>query len=234
MSRQAFLRCIREHPGDDTPRLVYADWLDENGDAGDRDRAEFIRLQCRLHRHQREWEWLEQMPVEQWAGPEAEGDLLRELDPLVRRHTELCKLHVRDCATWSRDFVQAILGKAWWLQRCAAWNWGWSRGFVSHVQLPLPDYTRYAKAIFDLQPVEHIALPGVVRDGIVFRTSNGHHNDIDRDLWENLRMPKCEAGGECRMRGTHAHMNVEELSRLLVAYGRSLAQLPELSAAEAR
>ena len=30
---------------EDTPRLVYADWLDENGDP---DRAEFIRVQCRL------------------------------------------------------------------------------------------------------------------------------------------------------------------------------------------
>ena len=30
---------------DDTPRLVYADWLDENGDP---DHAEFIRVQCRL------------------------------------------------------------------------------------------------------------------------------------------------------------------------------------------
>ena len=30
---------------DDTPRLAYADWLDENGD---HDRAEFIRVQCRL------------------------------------------------------------------------------------------------------------------------------------------------------------------------------------------
>ena len=30
---------------DDTPRLVYADWLDENGDP---DRASFIRTQCGL------------------------------------------------------------------------------------------------------------------------------------------------------------------------------------------
>jgi uncharacterized protein (TIGR02996 family) len=43
----AFLRDIKEHPEDDTPRLVYADWLEENGDA---DRAEFIRLQCELER----------------------------------------------------------------------------------------------------------------------------------------------------------------------------------------
>ncbi|HLW65058.1 MAG TPA: TIGR02996 domain-containing protein [Gemmataceae bacterium] len=38
----AFLKTIRENPDDDAPRLVYADWLDENGQP---DRAEFIRLQ---------------------------------------------------------------------------------------------------------------------------------------------------------------------------------------------
>jgi uncharacterized protein (TIGR02996 family) len=41
----AFLQDARERPEDDTPRLVLADFLEENGDA---DRAEFIRLQCRL------------------------------------------------------------------------------------------------------------------------------------------------------------------------------------------
>jgi uncharacterized protein (TIGR02996 family) len=38
----AMLRAIIDAPDDDTPRLVYADLLEENGDA---DRAEFIRLQ---------------------------------------------------------------------------------------------------------------------------------------------------------------------------------------------
>jgi uncharacterized protein (TIGR02996 family) len=42
----AFLRAIREDPEDDTPRLVYADWLEERGDP----RGEFIRVQCRLAR----------------------------------------------------------------------------------------------------------------------------------------------------------------------------------------
>lgn len=41
----AFLAAIIAQPDDDTLRLVYADWLDEQGDA---DRAEFIRLQIRL------------------------------------------------------------------------------------------------------------------------------------------------------------------------------------------
>src|SRR5437879_720363 len=43
----AFLADILEHPDDDTPRLVYADWLDEHGQA---ERAEFIRVQCELER----------------------------------------------------------------------------------------------------------------------------------------------------------------------------------------
>ncbi len=38
----ALLRAIREMPDEDTPRLVYADYLDEEGDAA---RAEFIRVQ---------------------------------------------------------------------------------------------------------------------------------------------------------------------------------------------
>jgi uncharacterized protein (TIGR02996 family) len=41
------LQDILDHPDDDAPRLVYADWLDEHGDP---DRAEFIRLQIEAAR----------------------------------------------------------------------------------------------------------------------------------------------------------------------------------------
>jgi uncharacterized protein (TIGR02996 family) len=47
MMDAAFLEDITENPDDDAPRLIYADWLDDNGQA---DRAEFIRLQCALAR----------------------------------------------------------------------------------------------------------------------------------------------------------------------------------------
>jgi uncharacterized protein (TIGR02996 family) len=39
------LAAVLADPGDDAPRLVYADWLDEHGQP---DRAEFIRVQCEL------------------------------------------------------------------------------------------------------------------------------------------------------------------------------------------
>jgi uncharacterized protein (TIGR02996 family) len=69
---EAFLQAIVENPDDDTPRLVYADWLDEHGDA---DHAEFIRLQVRL----------------------AGGDP-READRLRRRERDLLWKHEKEWA----------------------------------------------------------------------------------------------------------------------------------------
>ncbi|QJX00790.1 hypothetical protein FTUN_8428 [Frigoriglobus tundricola] len=45
--RQALIEAIREHPEDDTPRLVLADWYDESGESA---RGEFVRVQCELAR----------------------------------------------------------------------------------------------------------------------------------------------------------------------------------------
>jgi uncharacterized protein (TIGR02996 family) len=46
---QAFLRDICANPEDDTPRLIYADWLDERGEEA---RAEFIRVQCEMYQRE--------------------------------------------------------------------------------------------------------------------------------------------------------------------------------------
>jgi uncharacterized protein (TIGR02996 family) len=76
--RRAFLAAIHANPDEDTHRLVFADWLDENGDP---DRAEFIRAQCELValppgdprrvspgirevvlRHRHAHQWVEELP----------------------------------------------------------------------------------------------------------------------------------------------------------------------------
>jgi uncharacterized protein (TIGR02996 family) len=65
--REALLRAICENPDDDTPRLVFADWLQEHGDES---RAEFIRVQCEVAR----------LPTDD-----------DRLDGLIRRECELQK-----------------------------------------------------------------------------------------------------------------------------------------------
>jgi uncharacterized protein (TIGR02996 family) len=113
MTHDAFLQAILDEPEDDTPRLVYADWLDDNGDPA---RAEFIRLQCRL------------------AGL-AEDDpqrpaLARRERELLDAHSEawaapLCKLapgnplFKRGFVEWAAVDVDTLLGKARQLFRLA-------------------------------------------------------------------------------------------------------------------
>ncbi|MDY3552787.1 TIGR02996 domain-containing protein [Gemmata sp. JC717] len=46
--RDALMAAIAAHPDEDTPRLVFADWLDENADP---ERAEFIRAQIAQHQN---------------------------------------------------------------------------------------------------------------------------------------------------------------------------------------
>jgi uncharacterized protein (TIGR02996 family) len=57
MEEAAILAAIAQFPHEDTPRLAYADWLDDHADAlpepdAARIRAEFIRLQCELKRYE--------------------------------------------------------------------------------------------------------------------------------------------------------------------------------------
>jgi uncharacterized protein (TIGR02996 family) len=78
----AFLQSIIENPEDLAHRLIFADCLDEQGNA---DRAEFIRLQCGNARTQREkellnWHW------ERWSQP------IRNIIPRLTRN-DICYRH---------------------------------------------------------------------------------------------------------------------------------------------
>jgi len=44
----AFIRVILADPSDPSPRLVYADWLEERGDPESACRAEYLRIECQL------------------------------------------------------------------------------------------------------------------------------------------------------------------------------------------
>ncbi len=70
---KALLSAIWEHPHDDTARLVYADWLQENGQP---ERAEFIRLQCELAR------------LDEWDESPARAKLARREQKLWKQHAK--------------------------------------------------------------------------------------------------------------------------------------------------
>lgn len=88
----AFLKAILADPDDDSPRLIYADWLDEQGQP---ERAEFIRVQCELAR----------LP---------EGEPRR--GELEARERELLTLHQ---GAWATDALRPLTGMvtSWWFRR---------------------------------------------------------------------------------------------------------------------
>jgi uncharacterized protein (TIGR02996 family) len=101
----AFLQDILAHPDDDTPRLIFADWLEEQGDANSVARAEFIRVQCslandrlpagrRANLERRAWTFLMQYGGE-WARP-------------VRRLVETWEFHrgfIGEVTLWGGTFL---------------------------------------------------------------------------------------------------------------------------------
>jgi uncharacterized protein (TIGR02996 family) len=83
MSQRGFQFDIAEHPDDDTPRLIYADWLEDHGDEA---QAEFIRVQIRRSR----------LPLEDLEQP-----------TLARREAQLL---ARYEARWAGDLAEIAIG----------------------------------------------------------------------------------------------------------------------------
>jgi uncharacterized protein (TIGR02996 family) len=92
---RAFLSDILAHPEDDTPRLIYADWLTDHGNP---DRAEFIRVQIERARLDED--------------DPAQDDLERREQRLLGRHPEwyadLAEWEHRPIGTFRRGFLHEI------------------------------------------------------------------------------------------------------------------------------
>jgi uncharacterized protein (TIGR02996 family) len=80
----ALLDAVKDHPDDDTPRLILADWLDEQGTPLDAERAQIIREDIAAHRLDPHGLWLANQRLTEadharrcdllnrWLGPLAE------------------------------------------------------------------------------------------------------------------------------------------------------------------
>ncbi len=90
---QAFLAAIVATPEDDTPRLVFADWLDERGTGDDTARAAIIRAQCALEHRA--------------PGSKPRRALQREAKALLKSHAK----------RWTAPLREARLGENWTFRR---------------------------------------------------------------------------------------------------------------------
>jgi uncharacterized protein (TIGR02996 family) len=121
----AFLQAIIANPDDDSLRLIYADWLEEHGQA---DRAAFIRVQCELVRPA--------LDEQRWQ-------------ELRARERQLLDEHEKEWAAPVQNLFpdgEASLGGLRFYFR---------RGFIGAISLTAEMFVRRAEAPFSLAPVEH-------------------------------------------------------------------------------
>jgi uncharacterized protein (TIGR02996 family) len=130
----ALLAAVIADPDDDAVRLVYSDWLEENGDEAGRARAEFIRVQIRRE------SLLEDDP--QWTAL-----LTREKELLAKYAEEW----LRPVPEWAR--TSGVVTDAWY------W-FGFRRGFLQgvHGVQSATQFLRDAPSLFAIEPVTHLYL----------------------------------------------------------------------------
>lgn len=130
-----FLRAILDHPDDDAPRLVLADFLEERGSA----QGEFIRIQCERSR-------------------------LNADDPryatLVRREEQLLRAHGPD---WLRP-MHALLEPERRFPGLPLQHAEFRRGLVEAVRVDAQAFHRHADDLMSLGPVREVCLVVMVED----------------------------------------------------------------------
>jgi uncharacterized protein (TIGR02996 family) len=137
--REALLRAVCEHPDEDTPRLVFADWLQENDDEA---RAEFIRVQCEAARL-------------------AAGD--ERLDWLTRRSGELQESFG---SRWLGELPVPHPEHIDWVKSPNGWLDGkpFDRGFPARLLVQTAGtLAKHAKVLFSATPVRRLMIWNIKR-----------------------------------------------------------------------
>lgn len=183
--RQALVADVLATPDDDVPRLIYADWLEDGGDAV---RAEFVRLQCCLAKLRQ--------PEEKTYRPlvvKDEDDAARQRCVLCRRlGGGLCEWH--SLAFRERELMDA--GLATW-NNSPSWveEWTWRRGFVDRVKVKLKDWMNHGALLLGEHPAARINVSDkkAIHTGTTFgwwAWSDGRPDrwemTLPRDVWSLL------------------------------------------------
>ncbi len=197
--REMLLRAVLENPDCDTTRLVFADWLDENGEG---ERAAFIRWQVRnrfTHPYPR-------VSYRKWFQPWWKGRAVR----VNRWGDEGCELllirkrgaHEYGAAT--SHYMQV------------------NRGFVQYIRISAEDFFREAAVIFHTQPVTHVS----IADSVEAHDPAAQLWRVHVPVAPLSQLPM-KFRAYLGPAGTRRAV-LDALSYACVSYGRQLAGLPPL------
>lgn len=154
---KGLLDAIAMSPGDDTPKLAYADFLAERGEPGDCKREEFIRLQTARDEHS-------------------------DSDP---RESELLKMQYglgkgREYQNWKAWTRCTKMNWDWGLEADKPWihirpnsnsdnyvfgknHWKYRKGFVSEVACSWPHWIKFGDTLTTLEPIRTVVLMDLAR-----------------------------------------------------------------------
>jgi len=206
---EVLLRAILANPADDAPRLIYADWLDDHNKST---RAHFIRVSIDVHR---------------------KHPGLNEYE----RSLTAAGMSLDDLSWLGVD-----LGDLNWHKGQLA-NSHWDRGFISGIRCPLETFLDRAESIFMAQPIMEVEISDRqprLEAGFwgwtdeIENDSSGTPGDIlARAIPACLMVPFLLASRQTPpSQGGAFYLSPElalaALSNACVAYGRQLAELPEL------
>lgn len=183
----ALLAAILAHPEEDTPRLMYADALEERGKPGDAERAEFIRVQCAAARTENEADAFELDQRADWllAANELAWYSESPLGSIVAKA-------IADNVVHGRELVVPQ----------------WRRGFVDQVTCTAADWLAHADALLAAHPVTAVRLT-------TLPPTDGDEDDIwFVDDPAAVRIPPADILAEQTAEERDAHNSMAALCRL--------------------
>ncbi|WP_020474429.1 TIGR02996 domain-containing protein [Zavarzinella formosa] len=191
----ALLETVRMFPQDDAPRGILADWIQE---AGDDDRAEFIREQLKNPADVRRClgAWTDSLPCGRGDEPD---------------YCEHCLMAVAD------EVPPILIGFE---------SYGYRRGFVSEIHLECDPFLSHAAMLFGRYPITRIVIIGAVFGHPQGRIAHWDLGKTLLERFPKSITDRGHWGGYNQRMTTEKALAV--VSEACISYGRELAGLPVL------